>query len=103
MGNGTLTRINGTMGTIALLGGLDFEDMFLINIVDPMKFRATTDPFDAELMGGDANFDTMVWIFGPTSADPLKPWGFLATITTLMSLSPSSPCLSPCPRTALLA
>ncbi len=77
MGNGTLTRINGTMGTIALLGGLDFEDMFLINIVDPMKFRATTDGKDPELGGGKANFNTMVWLFRPTSADPPEALGFL--------------------------
>ena len=75
MGIGTLAAINGTMGTTALLGGVDFEDMFLINIVEPMKFRATTDPKDPELLGGEASFDTMVWIFRPTPGDPPEVLG----------------------------
>ncbi len=43
--------------------------MFLINIVDPMNFRATTDPMDPELAMAFANFNTQLWLFQPT-ADP---------------------------------
>ena len=68
MGMGSLGFINGNMGAL-LLAGIDFEDMFLINIVDPMNFRATTDPMDPELAMAFANFDTQLWLFQPT-ADP---------------------------------
>ena len=70
IGNGTLGFINGGLGMSALFGGMvDFEDMFLINIVDPMNFRATTDPMDPELAMAFANFNTQLWLFQPT-ADP---------------------------------
>ncbi len=79
VGNGTLTAINGGLGSSALFGGIDFEDMFLINIVDPMKFRVTTDPADPELMDLNpfCNFNSQLWLFQPTSADPLDALGFL--------------------------
>ncbi len=69
MGIGMLGFINGGLGMSALRGDIDFEDMFLINIVDPMNFRATTDPNDPELAMAFANFDTQLWLFQPT-ADP---------------------------------
>lgn len=70
IGSGTLGFINGSLGMAALFGGMvDFEDMFLINIVDPTNFRATTDPFDPELAMAFANFNTQLWLFQPT-ADP---------------------------------
>ena len=69
MGIGTIGFINGGLGMPALFGGIDFEDMFLINIVDPTNFRATTDPNDPELAMAFANFDTQLWLFRPT-ADP---------------------------------
>lgn len=69
MGIGMLGFINGGVGMSSLLGDIDFEDMFLINIVDPMNFRATTDPNDPELAMAFANFDTQLWLFQPT-ADP---------------------------------
>ena len=79
MGAGLLAQINGILGTISIAGGIDFEDMFLINIVDPMNFRATTDPNDPVLMALDAfaNFNTQLWLFRPTPADPLDALGFL--------------------------
>ena len=80
VGNGTLMLINGGLGMSALFGGMvDFEDMFLINIVDPMKFRVTTDPADPELMGLNpfCNFNSQLWLFQPTSADSLDALGFL--------------------------
>ena len=40
--------------------------MYLINIVDPMMFRATTDEMDGELNEAFATFDTMLWLFQPT-------------------------------------
>ena len=75
MGAGALNFINGVIG-MPLLAGIDFEDMFLINIVDPMNFRATTDPMDPELPQAFANFDTQLWLFRPTM-DPLQALGFL--------------------------
>ena len=69
MGVGPLSFINGGLGMSMLFGDIDFEDMFLINIVDPMNFRATTDPMDPELAMAFANFNTQLWLFQPT-ADP---------------------------------
>ncbi|MCH8316146.1 MAG: hypothetical protein IIA64_09250 [Planctomycetes bacterium] len=77
IGSGTLGFINGSLGMAALFGGMvDFEDMFLINIVDPMNFRATTDPNDPDLAMAFANFNSQLWLFQPT-ADPLLALGFL--------------------------
>ena len=71
MGSGSLGFINGNLGMAALFGGtVDFEDMFLINIVDPTNFRATTDPNDPELANAFANFNTQLWLFQPTANPP---------------------------------
>ncbi len=77
-GIGTLLGINGSLGT-STLAGIDFEDMFLINIVDPMMFRVTTDPSDGEvgMNVAFADFDSQLWLFQPTSVDPLDALGFL--------------------------
>ena len=75
MGNGPLGFINGGLGMQALLGDIDFEDMFLIRIVDPMNFRVTTDPDDAELPDSFANFNTQLWLFRPSGIN--KALGFL--------------------------
>ena len=67
LGFGTLGFINGNLGgTISSGGILDFEDMYLINIVDPAMFRATTDEMDGELNQAFATFNTMLWLFQPT-------------------------------------
>ena len=76
MGMGMMTGINGSMGMTLLAGG-DFEDMYLINIVDPMNFRATTDPLDGDLMNGDANFNTQLWLFQFNPADPPNALGIV--------------------------
>ncbi|MCH8823934.1 MAG: hypothetical protein IH984_10540 [Planctomycetes bacterium] len=66
MGMGTLSFINGNLGGTISSGELiDFEDMFIINIVDPAMFRATTDEMDGELGNAFATFDTMLWLFQP--------------------------------------
>ena len=69
MGNGMLGLISGNLGMSILTGEIDLVDMYLINIVDPMNFRAATDPDDPELVDAFANFDTQLWLFQPT-ADP---------------------------------
>ena len=66
IGSGTLGFISGSLGGTLSSGGLiDFEDMFLINIVDPKLFRATTDAMDGELGGAFAMFNTQLWLFQP--------------------------------------
>ncbi len=63
-GSGTLGFINGTLGGMISPGGvIDFEDMYLINIVDTELFRITTDEDDAKLGGAFAKFDTQLWLF----------------------------------------
>lgn len=68
IGIGMLAMINGNLGMAALAGEFDLVDMYLINIVDPMNFRVTTDPMDGDLGGLDpfADFDTQLWLFQPT-------------------------------------
>jgi hypothetical protein len=58
-GSGTLQRIHGELGGSGA-GPIkpDFEDMFLIDITDPINFRATTVP-----PMGSARFDTQLWLF----------------------------------------
>ena len=47
IGPGALGFISGNLGGPLSSGGhIDFEDMFLINIVNPKLFRATTDEMD---------------------------------------------------------
>lgn len=54
-GTGALTQIVGATG------GSDFVDAYLINIVDPAAFYATTDEtFDSNAF---ADFDTRLWLF----------------------------------------
>ena len=66
IGPGTLGFINGNLGGPLSSGGhIDFEDMFLINIVNPKLFRATTDEMDGELGGAFATFNTQLWLFQP--------------------------------------
>jgi len=76
VGSGTLGFINGSLGT-STLAGIDFEDMYVIRIVNPTIFRATTDPDDPELVDAFATFNTQLWLFQPTPADPLDALGFL--------------------------
>lgn len=67
LGVGSLGFISGSLGgTINPGGHIDFEDMFLINIVDPMLFRATTDEMDGELPNAFALFNTQLWLFQPS-------------------------------------
>ncbi len=88
MGIGTLGFINGGLGSSALFGGFDFEDMFLINIVDPENFRVTTDPADEIGMGmAFADFDTQLWLFQPTPADPLDALGIVGNNDHPVTLS----------------
>ena len=78
IGNGTLGFINGGLGMSALFGGMvDFEDMFLINIVNPTIFRATTDPLDGELGNAFADFNTQLWLFQPMMGAPLDALGIV--------------------------
>ncbi len=78
MGNGAMVGINGGLGMTLQAGEIDFEDMFLINIVDPKNFRVTTDPADPELMDLEAfaNFNSQLWLFKPMLGDPMS-LGFL--------------------------
>ncbi len=87
IGIGPLNFISGGLGMAALLGGVDFEDMFLINIVDPMMFRATTDPLDGELGMAFADFNTQLWLFRPTPADPLDALGIVGNDDHPVTLS----------------
>ncbi len=68
MGIGTLGFISGNLGMTFLTGPIDLVDMYLINIVDPMNFRVTTDPED-ELGDAFAQFDTQLWLFRPTEVE----------------------------------
>ena len=56
-----LTKIEGSLDGPALAGLGDIEDMYLIRIIDPQDFSASTD----KLQGGIADFDTQLWLFGP--------------------------------------
>lgn len=67
MGIGSLGFISGSLGgTLSSGDHIDFEDMFLINIVNPMMFRATTDEMDGELPNAFALFNTQLWLFQPS-------------------------------------
>lgn len=77
-GLGTLGFISGNMGMSSLFGEIDIVDMYLINIVDPMNFRATTDPQDEIGKGmAFAQFDTQLWLFQPDPANPLEALGIV--------------------------
>jgi len=59
-GTGTLTKIAGTLqGNNPLAGPGDFEDMYVIQITDPLLFSATT----TLPGGGSADFDSQLWLF----------------------------------------
>ncbi len=78
LGLGTLGFISGGMGMSSLFGDIDVVDMYLINIVDPMNFRVTTDPDDEIGMGlAFAQFDTQLWLFQPDPANPLLALGIV--------------------------
>lgn len=77
LGIGPLGFISGNLGgTISSGFPIDFEDMFLINIVDPLAFRATTDEDDGMLAGAFAEFNTQLWLFQPGGL-PGEAFGFL--------------------------
>ncbi len=65
MGPGSLMMINGSLGMSPFPGDTDTVDMYLINIVNLMDFRVTTDPADPELDDANAQFDTQLWLFKP--------------------------------------
>lgn len=77
MGIGTLGFIAGNLGMSPFPGDIDLVDMYLINIVDPMNFRVTTDPADGQLNNAFAEFDTQLWLFQYNPADPLLALGVL--------------------------
>ena len=74
LGNGTLSGIMGELGTAAL-AGIDTEDMYVIRICSPAQFLASTFPPD----GGNANFNTQLWLFRPVPPGaPINARGLLA-------------------------
>lgn len=61
-GGGPLTKIIGDLHGPSSMPGRgtdDYQDMYLINICDPLMFRATTLPN----LDGFANFDPSLWLF----------------------------------------
>ena len=77
-GLGTLGFISGNLGGAALFGDFDLVDMYLINIVDPVNFRVTTDPDDIIGKGmAFAQFDTQLWLFQPNPKNPLEALGIV--------------------------
>ncbi len=74
LGSGTLSGIMGELGTAALAGA-DTEDMYVIRICAPAQFLASTFPPD----GGNANFNTQLWLFRPVPpGPPINARGLLA-------------------------
>jgi len=63
IGTGTIRFITGTLQPLATAGGddEDYQDMYLIRIVEPtvIAFSASTAP----ALAGDADFDTRLWLF----------------------------------------
>lgn len=77
-GLGRLGFISGNMGMSSLFGDIDVVDMYLINIVDPMNFRATTDPNDDIGKGmAFAQFDTQLWLFQPNPKNAREALGIV--------------------------
>ncbi len=62
LGGGTLSKISGGLNGGALLRGGDFQDLYLINIVSPGMFSATTNPAG----GGSTSFDSQLFLFDMT-------------------------------------
>ncbi len=84
-GNGVVTKINGQLQGIPPLPdrglGGDFQDMYLINIVDPNAFLASTDV----LLGGFCDFPSALYLFnidgfGIVASQGLNPGDPAATI-----------------------
>jgi hypothetical protein len=57
-GMGALTGIQGVLDGDLDFGPPDFQDLFAINIFDPVNFSATT-----VTLGGGADVDTNLWLF----------------------------------------
>ena len=55
-GMGPLNSIQGQLEGNPMPLGIDFEDMYLVKIADPLKFSATT-------FNSQTNFNTQLWIF----------------------------------------
>lgn len=66
-GSGPLNSIGGNLtGPFSGLAiGIDFEDMYLIDITDATNFSASTLAID----GGSAAFDTQLWLFSAASGN----------------------------------
>jgi hypothetical protein len=73
MGGGPLFKIDGKLAG-ASPAAPDFEDMYLIYVVDPLGFVASTSPLD----GGGAEFDTQLWLFRVDPSDCTSARGLLA-------------------------
>jgi len=67
-GPDALNRISGSLGGLGTLAGtLDFEDMYLVEITEPVEFSMTV---------SDANFDAQLFVFNVTQ--PGEAFGLLA-------------------------
>jgi hypothetical protein len=74
MGEGQLSSISGSL-SLDLLGG-DLEDMYLLRIIDPVKFT----------MDMDAEFDAQMFVFNVTL--PGEAFGLLANDNTALGNQP---------------
>lgn len=76
-GNGGMQGIQGILEGGAYPGDGDFEDMFLIRILDPAIFSVRTD-IDGD---GQADFDTQLWLFQFDGGDgEVNAFGLLGKI-----------------------
>lgn len=71
-GSGRITVIRGVLGGPAKAEGDDYEDVYLVNIVDPQSFIMSTN----EDLGGFAAFTSRIWVFD------LHGFGIVANETT---------------------
>jgi hypothetical protein len=71
-GTGTLGLITGSLAAVRDAQAIDFEDMFLIRITDPVNFTARTDPGF-----GSATFNTELWLFRLDASNKLLAYGLL--------------------------
>jgi hypothetical protein len=74
IGSGQLHSISGTLGGAR---AVDFEDMYLITVTDPVNFSMTT---------GSSGFDAQLFIFNVTQAN--EAFGLLANDNTPTSVAP---------------
>jgi hypothetical protein len=81
-GIGALTGIQGVLRGEPFLGVPDYQDLFEIFISNPSTFSATTMP-----LGGGADFDTNLWLFGPLGQGLLGNRNFDVS-TTFSRLTP---------------